>query len=365
MRQTEQGSQRTASVPTPSFFLSVRRVPQTVHLRSIRPEAFLYRNMKRTPQDRSPTVDFDLRQLEVFREVVELGSFSKAGEAVHLAQASVSERIATLENAIGAKLLDRLGRQVVPTNLGNLLYKHALSLLDMKLKACLEIEDFIGIRKGTIHLGCSTIPGEYILPGIIGRFGRQYPLVTVSLTIGDSREIETLILGGRFELGIIGSKTSSKRLISHELWRDDLVVAVPASHPWAGRKTVSIEEISREPFISRERGSGTLQMVEEHLQSAGGEGFESFHVVARFGTSTAVKEGIKAGLGISILSSLALETELKAGILKVLRIKGRRMSRRFYLVRDRRRASSPLCKAFTDYLLTSSGKGATPQASKP
>jgi DNA-binding transcriptional LysR family regulator len=300
-----------------------------------------------------PSVDFDLRQLEIFQKVVELGSFSKAGETVHLAQASVSERIANLENAVGAKLLDRLGRQVVPTKLGELLYKHALSILDMKRTICLELEDFLGVRKGTINLGCSTIPGEYILPNVIGRFGEQYPHVSVSLSIGDSREIETRVLEGNFELGVIGSKSSSQTLISHELWGDELVLAVPASHPWAGRKTVSLEDLSREPYISRESGSGTLQMLEEYLRTAGVEGTESFRVVARFGTSTAVKEGIKAGQGVSILSSLALDTEIKAGILKPLRVKGLRMSRRFYLITDRRRPSSPPCKAFVDFLLAS------------
>ena len=309
--------------------------------------------MKKTSLHTIPSVDFDLRQLEIFQKVVDLGSFSKAGEAVHLAQASVSERIANLENAVGAKLLDRLGRQVVPTKLGEVLYKHALSILDMKRTICLELQDFLGVRKGTIDLGCSTIPGEYILPNLIGRFGEQYPHVAVSLSIGDSREIEKRVLEGNFELGVIGSKSSSQTLVSHELWGDELVLAVPASHPWASRKTVSLEDLSKEPYISREPGSGTLQMLEEYLRKAGVEGTESFRVVGRFGTSTAVKEGIKAGLGVSILSSLALDTEIKAGILKTMRIKGLRMSRRFYLIMDRRRTSSPPCKAFVDFLLAS------------
>lgn len=310
--------------------------------------------MRKSSQHLESQIDFDLRQLEIFQKVVELGSFSKAGEAVNLAQASVSERIANLENAVGAKLLDRLGRQVVPTKPGELLYKHSLTLLEMKHRVCLEIEAFLGIRKGPIHLGCSTIPGEYILPNLIGRFRAKYPNVTVSLFIGDSREIETRVLEGRFELGVIGSKSSSKTLITHEIWGDELVLAVPASHPWARRKTVSLEELSKEPYISRESGSGTLQMVEGFLYAAGGRGSEALHVVARFGTSTAVKEGIKAGLGISILSSLALDTEIKAGILKPLRVKGLQMSRRFYLIQDRRRTASALCKTFVDYLLTSS-----------
>ena len=311
--------------------------------------------MKSAVPKSMPSVDFDLRQLEIFQKVVELGSFSKAGEAVHLAQASVSERIANLESAVGARLLDRLGRQVVPTKLGELLYKHSLTLLEMKHQVSLEIQAFLGIRKGTLHLGCSTIPGEYILPSLIGRFGEKYPHIMISLTIGDSREIENRVLEGRFEAGVIGSRSTRENLIGHELWRDELVVAVPASHPWAGRKTVTLKELSEAPYIAREAGSGTLQIVEEYLRGAGIKSTESFHIVARFGTSTAVKEGIKAGLGVSILSYRALDAEIKAGILKPLRLNRLPMSRRFYLIKDRRRTASPLCEAFVDFLISSSG----------
>ena len=302
-------------------------------------------------------LDFDLRQLEIFGKIVELGSFSRAADAVGLAQASVSERIATLEAALGTKLLDRLGRRVVPTRAGDLLYRHALQLLEMKRTARLEMEDLLGLRKGEISLGCSTIPGEYILPKVLGRFGERFPHVTVSLTIADSSEIETRVLEGRFELGVIGYKSSGKTLLSRELWQDELVLAVPASHPWADRKTISVEELPKVPFLSRGSGSGTLKRVEEVLQAAGAKGVESLHIVARFSTSTAVKEGIKAGLGVSILSSLALDTEIQSGILRKLKIKGLPMSRRFYLIQDRRRTASPLCKAFVDFILSSLKNG--------
>ena len=141
--------------------------------------------MKKPASQKITSIDFDLRQLEIFRKVVELESFSKAADAVFLAQASVSERIATLENMVGTRLLDRLGRQVVPTKAGELLYKHAVLLLDMKRTASLEMQEFLGVRRGEIQMGASTIPGEYILPGIIGLFRKRYPSVSVALTISD------------------------------------------------------------------------------------------------------------------------------------------------------------------------------------
>jgi DNA-binding transcriptional LysR family regulator len=145
--------------------------------------------MKKTTPQSTPAVDFDLRQLEIFLKVVELESFSKAAEVVFLAQASVSERIANLENMVGLKLLDRLGRRVVPTKAGELLYKHALNLLEMKRLACAEMEDFAGKRRGEVRIGGSTIPGEYILPKFLGLFGRKNPLITLTLAIADSAEI--------------------------------------------------------------------------------------------------------------------------------------------------------------------------------
>jgi len=310
--------------------------------------------MKKALANSLSSVDFDLRQLEVFVKVLELGSFSKAGEAVHLAQASVSERIATLENMVGAKLLDRMGRTVAPTKAGELLYRHALRLLEMKKTACLEMQDFLGVKQGEIRIGGSTIPGEYILPKVIGRFSKEYPRITVSLTVADSEEIETRVLEGEFELGVIGRKSSNKNLASHELWEDELVLALPATHRWAGKKEVLIQEVVREPFISREFGSGTLKSSEAYLQGAGLKGVDSLKVVARLGTSTAVKEGVKAGLGISILSAIALDTELKAGVLKALRLKGIPMFRHFYLIKDKRRTASPIGRSLMEFLIAAS-----------
>ena len=310
--------------------------------------------MKKSFVPSAAAVDFDLRQLEIFLKVVELGSFSKAGEAVHLAQASVSERIATLENMVGSKLLDRMGKTVTPTKAGELLIRHAQRLLEMKKTACLEMQDFLGVKQGEISIGGSTIPGEYILPKVVGLFSKEYPHITVALTVADSEEIERRVLDGEFELGVIGRKSSNKNLASHELWKDELVVALPSTHRWAGKKEVPIQEVVHEPFILRELGSGTLKSMEPYLQGAGLKGIDSLKVVARLGTSTAVKEGIKAGLGVSILSAIALETELKAGVLKALRLKGIPMFRHFYLIRDKRRTASPISRSLMDFLISTS-----------
>jgi DNA-binding transcriptional LysR family regulator len=301
-----------------------------------------------------PSVDFDLRQLEIFCKVVELKSFSKAAEAVFLTQASVSERIAGLENSTGAKLLDRLGRQIVPTKAGELLYKQAVRLLEMKRTARLEMEGFLGLKQGEVHLGGSTIPGEYILPKIIGQFYKKYPFISVNLVISDTTETEKLVHNGDLELGVIGSRSSSKDLAHFDLWKDELVLVVKAGHGWARKKTVSLDELLQEPFIMREKGSGTQRIIDEALKASGLEGVHSLRSAACLGSSTAVKEGVKSGVGVAIISSRALETELKSGVLKTVKIKDiPSIKRNFFLIKDERRVPSPACRAMFDFLLAS------------
>lgn len=298
-----------------------------------------------------PKIDFDLRQLEIFCKVVDLKSFSKAADAVFLAQASVSERIANLEKSVGAVLLDRMGRQIIPTKAGELLYKHAILMLDMKKTARLEMEKFLGLRQGEILLGGSTIPGEYILPQLIGEFYDKYPFISVVLTVAGSREIKDLVQNGALELGVVGSKSSGKDLVNYNIWKDELVLAVNQKHKWAKKKNITIQELFEEPFIIRETGSGTLKIMEDYLKSSTRHSFEDLKVVAKLGTSTAIKEAIKANFGVSILSSRAIETEIDAGILKTVKINGMpQMTRSFYLIRDKRRIASPLCQAMLDFL---------------
>jgi DNA-binding transcriptional LysR family regulator len=301
------------------------------------------------------TIDFSFRELEIFCKVVELESFSRAAEAVFLVQASVSERIASLEKKIGTRLLDRLGRKVIPTAAGELLHKHATLLLEMKETAQLEIESFLGLEQGEVSMGGSTIPGEYILPDLIGRFNKKYPHLSVKLTIADSSEIENRVLAGKLEIGVVGSKSLHANLLCQKLWEDELVLAVPVQHRWARRKAVSPQELRKTPFILREEGSGTLKILETYLHESGEGGTDALQVCARFGSSTAVKEGIKSGLGLSILSARAIDTELKAGILKALKVKGLSMSRHFFLIRNKLRIASPSCKAILDFLLASAG----------
>ena len=294
----------------------------------------------------------DLRQLEVFARVVDTRSFSRAAEALRLTQSTISEHVRLLEEEVGARLFDRLGRETVPTRAGELLYGYAQRLLALRAEAQQALQQFLGQISGGLTVGASTIPGEYVLPPLIGAFREKFPQVSIALHIGDSREIADAVVEGRVELGLIGARPEQRTLQAVELMPDELVVVVPPGHAWFGRKLVTLDELKPEPLIVREPGSGSRQALETALDEAG-PGLGGLRVIAEMGSTSAIKQAVKAGVGLSIMSKRAVEEECRHGLLWCLTIKDLRFTRHFYVVTHTGRSRSPLCQAFLDFLLAS------------
>ena len=267
-----------------------------------------------------------------------------------MTQPTVSSHINDLEAHYGCRLIDRLGKEVAPTKAGQLLYKYARRLISLQNETESAMSDFHGIMRGHIQVGGSTIPGEYILPAVIGRYTADYPEVKVSLVIGDTKRVTDDILSGALEFGIVGARTRNKKLIQEEIAADKLRLVVPADHKWAGRKRVSLKSLLNEPIIIRERGSGTLQALLDSL-SAEGYGSGALNIVAEMGSTTAVIQGIKNKVGLSVLSILAVREELQTGRLNALSVGGLNLNRSFYLTVNKQRTLSPVCKAFIQYLM--------------
>lgn len=290
----------------------------------------------------------DIHRLEVFCRVLELKSFTKAGEAVFLTQPTVSEHIRALEEELGEKLVDRLGREVLPTPAGKILYQYARDLIRIRNSAVQAIKKFKGDLSGHLLIGGSTIPGTYILPAILGSFKTRYPSILVTLKIGGSGEIVEKLIEGSLEVGLIGVRWDDRRILLEEIFSDELILVVYPEHPWAKRENVAPDELAGEPFILRERGSGTRMVMNQALES---HGFAPARLsaVAEMGSTEAVRQGIKARIGISILSSLAVAEDLDRGTLVGVPINGMKLSRSFYLAQRKNRQPSPLCAAFLKY----------------
>jgi DNA-binding transcriptional LysR family regulator len=293
----------------------------------------------------------DIHRLEVFCKVLELQSFTKAAEAVCLTQPTVSEHIRALEQTVGERLVDRLGREVLPTPAGKILYRYAKDLIALRNEALQALEKHKGALSGNLLIGASTIPGTYILPGLIGSFKALYPAIHTTLRIGGSSDVVERVLEGRLEIGLIGAKWDDRRIAMNEVFSDELVLAVYPGHDWAGRKSVEPEELVGEPFILRERGSGTRIVMNQALEAVGVLP-SRLHVVAEMGSTEAVRQGIKACIGISILSSRAVAEDIERGALIALPVAGLHLHRPFYLVQRKNRQLSPLCTAFIDHVRT-------------
>lgn len=291
----------------------------------------------------------DLWQLKIFCKVIEFGSFSRAAEAVHLSQPTVSSHVKDLEEHFDCRLIDRMGKDAKPTKGGEILFGYAKRLLDLADEAETALAAFMGKPTGTLVIGGSTIPGAYILPAAIGRFRSLYPEVSLSLSIADTQEIADMVMEGRIEAGVVGALPADKRMEALAVGRDEIRLVVPAGHPMASNKEVAIGDVKSLPLLIREPGSGTRRFLENALEKKGLD-LSGFKVVAQLGSTEAVREAVKGGVGVSFLSTLAVEGQLKRGELAALNVPELDLVRTFYLIRDSRRTPSPLCGAFMEFL---------------
>ncbi len=292
----------------------------------------------------------DIRQLEIFCKVADLKSFSKAARAVYLSQPTASGHIQSLEAFLGVKLFDRLGREVSMTKAGRVLYDYAKRILEVRAEAMGAIEEYLGVIGGSLLVGASTIPGGYLLPGVVGQFRGNHPEALISVAIRDTQQVAEGVLNGDFELGVIGAKLYEGRLEYGNFTEDELILAVPPSHPWAGRRRIEPKQLLEGSFIRRELGSGTRTVTEGKLREVGVEA-DQLKVVAEMGGTESVRNALRAGLGAAIISRVAVEEDLRSGSLVEVAIEGVELRRDFHVVSHKGRSFTPLCKAFREFLL--------------
>jgi len=294
----------------------------------------------------------DLKTLEVFCRIVELKSFTRAAEAVSLTQPTVSEHIKDLEEELGLRLLDRAGRTVTPTRAGAILHAYAQRILGLRVEAQQAIQEHKGGLTGDLALGASSIPGGYLLPPLIALFKRDHPAAAIALAIQGSREIVHGVGDGRYEAGMVGARFTEGRVHYERYAEDELVLAVPTVHPWAGRNAVRFRDLIGEPIVMRERGSGTRQVMEKALAKHGVD-HNRLRVVLEVASNEAVRQAMKAGAGIAVISRRAVEDDIRCGLVAAVRLQGVRLVRDVFLVTHRTRSRSPLGTAFVAFLRAS------------
>jgi DNA-binding transcriptional LysR family regulator len=282
--------------------------------------------------------------------VADLKSFSKAAEDLFLTQPTVSGHILSLEKSLSLRLFDRASREVRLTKAGEIFREYALKILSFRRDLLNALSEFSQGIRGELSLGASTIPGEYLLPKLMGDFKKERPHFIISLKIADTKEIIQYILQDSVELGLIGAKLNHPSLHYEKYAEDEIIVVAPSDHPLTRMKRVNLAELLKEPWIIREEGSGTQMAVEKALRKKG-KSLKEFNVAMEMGSTSSVKEGVKAKLGLAFLSRKATEEEVSQGFLSRINVEGMEpISRQIYIVSRAGRTLSPIGMEFLRFL---------------
>jgi DNA-binding transcriptional LysR family regulator len=292
-----------------------------------------------------------IQQMESLIYLVEEGSFSRAAKRVFLTQPSLTKHIKNLEEAVNAKIVNRENMGISLTPEGKILYDYARRMLKLRDEAKEKIVRAKDNESGNIFISASTIPATYILPYLLNEFKRLFPDIRAYIQANDSEETLGMILNNQAEIGFIGKKTLNKRLNVEPLWKDTLVLAIPEDHPWRKRKHVTLDEVSKEPYIIREMGSATREITEEYLLKNTDKSLSKFNIVSEMGSSESIKEAIIAGLGISIISIHAIKRELKQGTLIAMPIQDCTIKRYFYLIYKKQLSLMHHHKLFLEFVI--------------
>jgi len=299
--------------------------------------------------ERKP-LQIEFRHLETFCRVADLKSFSKAADDLFLTQPTVSGHILSLEQSLSLRLFDRASREVRLTKSGEVFREYASKLLSLRKNMLNALSEFSRGIRGELSLGSSTIPGEYLLPKLIGDFKKNHSSFVISLKIGDTKEVIQYVLQDQVELGVIGAKLNHPSLHYEKYEEDQIIVVAPSGHPLTRKKKVALDELLKEPWIIREEGSGTRIAVERALRRKG-RTLKQFNVVIEMGSTSSVKEGVKARLGLAFISGRATEGEIRQGSFSRIDVEGLEpISRQIYIVSHRRRTLSPMATEFLRFL---------------
>ncbi|MDI6889918.1 MAG: selenium metabolism-associated LysR family transcriptional regulator [Thermodesulfovibrionales bacterium] len=289
----------------------------------------------------------DIHGLKVFASVFKNKSFTKAAEEIHLSQPTISDHIKALEEELDCKLFDRLGRTVIPTKEAEALY----SLAEEIIEKATNVKDIIGQLKkelkGELTIGASTIPGTYLMPSLMAAFQKKYPSVSFQIFISDSKEIAEKVLKHELLLGVIGMKLSNEQ-IHHIPFIEDELIAVASPHS-IKTSIMTLRDFIKFPMVLREEGSGTRRELERILENRGIT-LEDVKIAGIFGSTDAVKQAVKAGLGTSILSEYAVIDELKHNILKEIKLSDIQMGRKFYFITHKKRTLPFLYNTFLQHI---------------
>ena len=259
------------------------------------------------------------RRLQVFHTVARLLSFTKAAESLHMTQPAVTFQVRQLEDYFNTRLFDRTHNRISLTEAGAHVYEYAARIFELYGEMENSVRAMTGEISGSLTIGASTTIAEYMLPALLGDFKVKYPEVNIHLKVSNTEGIVSMVENNTIDLGVVEAPVANKNLVVEICKADQLVAIVPPNHPEAKRSSLGYDDLVKYPFICREEGSGTREVINEYLSQVK-DAASDLKVSMELGSPEAVKGAVEAGMGISVVSRATIQKELKLGTLVAINL---------------------------------------------
>ncbi len=257
------------------------------------------------------------RRLQVFHTVARLLSFTKAADALHMTQPAVTFQVRQLEEYFNTRLFDRTHNRISLTDVGKRVFTYAEKIFEQYAEMENAVKEMTGDVSGLLILGASTTIAEYMLPTLLGDFKDKHPDVRIRLQVSNTDGIVAMVEDNVIDLGVVEAPVHNKSLAVELCNMDQLVAVVPPHHRFAQKKSITPKELFLEPYICREEGSGTREVITDYLEQQK-VAICDLSVVMELGSPESIKGAVEAGMGVTILSKATLHKELKLGLLKAI-----------------------------------------------
>ncbi|MCA9642821.1 MAG: LysR family transcriptional regulator [Polyangiaceae bacterium] len=294
----------------------------------------------------------NLNQLRVFQAVADAGSVTRAARQLRVSQPAVSKQLKELELALGAALFDRVARGIELTQVGELALRHSRRIFAEEQSLEAELAALLGVASGRLSVGASTTIGNYLVPAVFGQFRRLHPGVELELEIANTEVIQNMVLDNRVDIGLTEGFVSSSALLVSVFSEDEMVMVTAPGDPLLGRAPIEWKDLAEVALICREQGSGTRAVIEAALDERGVQLRPSMSL----GSNEAIKQAVASGLGVSMMSRLAVRAELDSGRLTEVRLRGEPIRRSLHAVRRDGRHATPALGAFLALLSEPRGR---------
>lgn len=277
----------------------------------------------------------NLNDLAIFLVACETKNFSQAGRQLHLSQPAISQTINNLEKHFEAKLFARKGRSVDLTDIGQAIRPMAQELVSAARRMEESVSSLQGEVVGEFEIGCSTASGKYLLPNLIARFRRIFPLVRINVLVTSRDSVIKKLVSGAVSMGISSRLVEHRDLEYKNFFSDEVILIAPADHRWAGYRRVYPDDLLEEPMILREESSGTIEVLKAGLLKQD-ISFDMLNVTMGLGNAEAIEMAVEEGIGVAFVSRLAAARGIELGRIVEVEVEGMKLNRKIYLARNQR-----------------------------